>query len=440
MDFKRDTAAASKRSSNKVLITKPDYTGSVWKPKWAWENEARVETHVRFVGPLTDDKTNFLPSRYGPEENEFGQWINRIPLFTGGMGEDKVVSFISALEDPERPGEIWDPTMYPSPADNFVAQANKMAKQDPAMKVMLLEGSKGKPAALPKYIPTVAVAQVVMLRWGVKDYYKSPICPALFYFSSSACDKLCDLLNKETENYRGDPLDLKARFVAGDIVAATTGRVVAFYNAQSGIAATNEEVAVNWTNTNTGENKSRKSTDFQQYTCDLRGKYGIPLNSQGQLSTPEGKQLFTPWVKVLRFLTEAEMVDKLCQAYAELPGLLMDCLRVYKHILPKFVTGDTVVTVAAHPFNKSGSPAVSAAKTPGGTPVIDEDIADVTWGAATSEVGAESGAELSEQMIPPTTVNTGTAPTAANAVAGTEQARVTAAMAKLAALRGQVGK
>ena len=427
--YKQASTAYASRGTGGILITNSSYVGSVWKPKWSKAGEVRAETHVRFVGPLTEDRTNFQPWRFGPEQNEFGPWITRVPVFTGGTAE--TLSFIAAFADPNSPGDCMDTTVSPTPATTFLLHATKMAKADATLKVMLLDGTASKAAPLPKKMSAMGLAQAVLLRHGAKDYYKKPIVPVLMMFSPGACWALEDVLNKEVEGYKGDPLDLKARFVSGDILDANGGRIISFYNDLAGVAAEEAEAVVDWSKADSGGDRP-KAQEFARYACSLKTKLPMPRNAQGQVVTPSGKPVFTPWEKVLRFMTDKEQVELLCRAYADLPGLLSDCLRPYRDMLPKFVKGDAQVTV---PGNKPAAPsaALAAAKTPGTSAAADPDVADVTWGVP-DEADVADGAELSSQMVPPTVTNAET-PAASNEVAA-EEAKIKAAMDKLKALRG----
>lgn len=438
--YKDASAQYTKRASIGIMITKAGYTGSVWKPKWSKAGEARAETHIRFVGPLNEAGTNFMPWRNGPEQNEFSQWLIRVPMFTGGTVEP--LSFIAAFEDPENPGELLDTDVNPTPATVFLKHATKIAKQDPALKMLLLDGSASKPAALPKKLAAVGLAQGILLRHGGKDYYTRPQCPAMFMLSPGACWSLEDLLNKEVENYNGDPLNLPARFVSGDLLDAATGRIVSLFNAQAGVAApasASDEAAVNWSKAGGGGGERPAVVELPRYSCELKAKLPMPRDAQGKIVGPGGKSLFTPWEKALRMLDTREQVEVLCRAYGDLPGLLQDCLRQYKEYWPKFLRGDAAVTMPT-----TSQAAVTAARTvsnnvPDAAP--DADQAMVDWGNAGTALNNQDDVEPLVQL--PTgdaLAGANTQAASANDMIAAEKAKTAAAMAKLAAMKANIGK
>lgn len=433
--FKDAVAQYSKRSDGGTLVTKPTYPGSVWKPKWSGKGEARMETHVRFTGPMTEDRKNFMPCRYGPEDNEFGNWLVCAPVFTGGTTEQ--FSFIAGLEDPNSPGDIMDLTMNPSPAAEFQLHAKRMANSDPMLKNILLEGGKGRRAALPKRLESCAFAQGVIFQHGTLNYYKRPQSPVLFFMSPGACLALQDALNKKVENYTGDPLDLKSRFAAGDILDANSGCVLSFYNALSG-TATPEQTAVDWNKAGSTVGK-QQAEEFSHYACEVKSRVSIPKDANGQLINLAGKPLFTPWSDVIRFLDVKEQVEILCRAYADLPVLLRDCLRTYSDYLPNFVRGNATVTVngnkpVPHPY--INQPPVTSAPNqqtaPSNEPAID-------WGNACGpeDNGPELKAAIDAGLVAPSNVG-GAQSQPAQTVLASNDPRINAAKARLAALQTSV--
>ena len=437
--FKDAVSQYTKRGSSGMLLTKPGYVGSVYKPKWSSRGEPKAETHVRFTGPVTEDGKNFQSWRYGPGDNEFGHWLVCVPVFKGGTTE--TFSFIGALEDPNNPGELLDVTdpVNPSPAYEFQTHASRMANNDPALKNVLLVGGKGRSPALGRRLDGCALAQGVLLLHGINNYYKRPQMPILFQMSQGASNALQGVLNKKVEGYVGDPLDLKNRFASGDILDVNEGRIFSFYNALADTAAP-EETSVNWDKAGAASNQ-QASKEFEHYACELKTKLPIPRDGNGQIMAPAGKTLFTPWKDVIRFLTVEEQVSTLCRAYADLPVLLRDCLRQFSDCLPPFVTGRTTVGVnGTRPQAATYAPTAQAAARPQyqqpAAPAAD--VADVDWANAGEPVG-DSGAELKAAMdmgLAGSQAGQATAPQTTNPA--TSDSRVNAAKARLANLQASV--
>ena len=434
--FKEASSQYGKRNGGGALVTKAEYAGSVFKPKWSSKGEPRAETHVRFVGPLADDRKNFLPCRYGPEESEFGSWLACYPVFAGGTIEQ--FSFIAGYVNPDCPDEVLDLDLNPTPATDFHAHARKMAYADPNLKSILLDGGKGRRAALPRSIEGYGFAQAVILQHGAQNYYKRPQGPALFMMGSGATGALMTLLNQKTEGYAGDPLDLRARFAAGDILDASTGSIISFYNALSGGAAA-AETEVSWDKAGAMP-KPTTTQEFAHYEAAIKSKMSIPRDASGQIINLGGKPLFTPWTKVMRFLGEKEQVEILCRAYADLPGLLRDCLRKYSSSLPNFVLGNASVTVQGNRQAAYQAPQTLAApqQVQVAAPVDEPDVA---WGNAGQPSEGDNGAELKAAMDMGLVGPGAPAAQAAQATvapSATADSRVTAAKARLAALQQSV--
>lgn len=440
--YKQSVQDYSKRSGGGVLFLKPGYGGSAWRPTWSNADEPRKETHVRFVGPLTEDGKALMPCRFGPEESEFNQWIVSLPIFTGGTTE--LFSFVPLFEDPEHPGELLDGDIYPTPATVFQTHASRMAKQDPALEKLLLLGGKKRRPALPKRMSTNAIAQCIIMRHGTNDYYKRPQCPAIIYMSDGARLALEELLNERTPAYTGDPLDLKARFVAGDILDANEGRIVNFYNALSSAnPEATAETTVDWQGGDASE-KRKLVKELPHYTAELKNKMPLPRNRETmQLVGPRGKPLFTPWKDVIRFLDEQEMVDVICRAYSDLKDVLRDCLRPYSDLLPNFVLGNPTVIV---PAGKPAAPAVASQQAPAAPqtvvqqplPATDPNTTVVDWDSAEATPAAtDTGSDLQDAIAVGLTGSEAGKQQPVAAVTASNDAKVTNAMQKLAALRAR---
>lgn len=433
--FKDETAKADQGLGMGTFITQPSYAGRVWRPKWSKAEELRAETHVRFTGPVNDDQTNFMPWRYGPEDNEFGGWIVRVPIFIGGTTSP--ISFVAASPDPDKPGEWLDVDMYPSPAAEFHTHAMKMAKADPVLKVKLLDGAMGRAAALPKRIQSLGLAQGVLLQWGSKNYYKSPQFPVVFFMSYGALTSLCDVLNTKVDGYRGDPLDFTARFSCGDVLDASNGRVFAFYNALSGTVQQGQTGNVEWGN-NGGNTGHRQQKELPRYACDIRGKLPL-LDKSGKIMAPGGKPMFTPWDKVIRLMNDKEQVDLLCRAFADQPGLLRDCLRKYSNLLPAYVRGDAQVVTPGPVTQATQAAQAPTAQAP---TAPDPEVANVDWGGVGVDDVQDTEQNLADAISVGMTAAGAAAPAPAPAatVAAGGNAKVSDAMSKLAELRKGIKK
>ena len=321
------------------LITLPGYTGSVWTPKWS--NESRLETHFRPTGPLTADGTAMMPWRASGEPGNYGEWITGMPILT--MGTANKETFIAAFEDPDSPGDILDPDIHTTPAYEFITNIKRLCRDNTRLENLLMKGGKGRAAAVPGYIATRGLVQGILLRHGTTDYYSKPVS-AMLMLTPSACAAMEEALDAEVEGYNGDPDNYAARFKCGDVLDADGGRILSFYNANTA-AVTSDVTNVNW-NSMKAQNKmgaKKDKSDFSRYACDVvAGPSGAPMtlplprDAQGRISLP-GMQMFTPWSEVLRFLSEDEMIDVIVKAFADMPEIVLSCLKSYHDKLPAYV-------------------------------------------------------------------------------------------------------
>jgi len=351
--YKDASQAYTKRSTRGMLVTTSEYRGSIWKLKW--DKNVKLETHFRPVGPLTEDGKDFLPWRFGPEENNFGPWIVRVPIFQGGTA--RTLTFIPAYGDPDSPGDALDTDIHPTPVTEFIDGAKKAAWNDSTgrLKHILLEGAQNRGPALPKKLKAFGLVQAVLLKHGTYDYYTRPQLPTLMMLSESACIALEESLNKEVEGYNGSPDDFNKRFVCGDILGADSGRILSFYNANAGTETSNENV--DWGNAGKGNGQQQRSQQtLARYACELRQPLPLPRLPDGRLRFAVESQVFTPWEKTIRFLSEKEMVDMIVRAYEDLPALLLQCLRPYAAYLPDFVKGNATVQVMGGPEAAAAGP------------------------------------------------------------------------------------
>jgi len=371
-------------------LVKPTYGGSVWRPKW--NKEAKVETHFRPTGPLLEDKTNFLPWRIDAARDGFGEWFLKVPIFKGGTANFR--TFISQLEDPDHPGELDE--RRKSPADKFREGVYKMAKADAELERQLCKGGSGKGAAVPKKTKPCGLIQGIMLRNGEKEYYTRPHMPAILQLSESASDALAEFLEAKDPNFNGDRSSFD-QFLSGDVLDANAGTIFSFYCAN---VVDPGAAKVDWDKAGEPENKREKrASDFSSYACESRGPLPLPRNPDGTLRNSE--KYFTPWEEILQLLTEEQMVNVLCDAYSDIPDILLATLREYNDMLPRFVKGGATVTVdgnAQQPTARpvaATRPAAAAAATPAAKPRPVQTAPAVNWDAPVGgdEVGDEDGAD-----------------------------------------------
>jgi hypothetical protein len=415
-----------------MKLTTAAYKGEVWSPKW--DDNTRLETHIRPVGPMNKEGTDFLPWRYSGEVNDVGQWLMSYPLFRGGTSE--LTTFVAALQDPKSPGDILDTNEHPSPAHCFVNAAKTMCNNDTSKrwKAILMDGKSGKGAALPKRIGSWGFIQGILLQHGntAKISYKSPRWPVMLMMSPSALTAVLDVLNTEKEGYVGDPEDYNARFACGDVIGVTTGSILSLFNGRTEKTTTDAGGGVDWSKTGV-KTGHRTVTELAYYKCEVVKRLQLPKNANGVISLPgaENKQLFTPWEKAIRLLSEAEMVDALCKAYSDVPELLRFCLKPYYQYLPAFVKGDVAVTVP----ERSAVPEAQAPTAPQATqaaaaPAADDASEDVDWAGAQNEAPADITPDNVGEVM-----QAGVTAAAATASSGAQKSSDPAIAAALAALQ-----
>lgn len=378
--FKEQYTSNTSISLPGMLVTSRSYKGSVWKPKW--DDNVRLETHFRAVGPLTGDLKGFMPWRMNPEPNEFGSWLASVPIFVGGTS--KMITCIPLFADTSSPGDTLDVKTKPTPITRFVDYVRDWVAADQTKRWdgLLYRGGAGRGAAVPKWIKSVVLIQGILLKHGIKDYYKKPQMPMTLMLSTSAWAALQELLNAEIENYKGDPMDFNARFKCGDILGPDTGRVMSFFNARAE-AVTTEAATVDWSQAGQAFT-SKAKRELAQFGCELGKVLRLPKLSDGRIAFAVKGDVFTPWEKALRFLDAQEMVELLCQAYEDLPGLLYRALsESYLEYLPKFVKDTGGEDVERRQIAAKEMPRVTPAAKPVAVQSDDEAVAN--WGEALEE-------------------------------------------------------
>jgi hypothetical protein len=350
--YKRAREQGDASGSNRLykLLVKPEWRGTVWKPRW--NKELRTETHFRPTGPMTEDRKGFLPWRLSGEESNFGPWLGALPIITFGTAAKNTV--VVAFEDPDRPGEMLDTDVHPTPITQFIANARTIANNDPRIEHALFKGGPGRSAAIPR-LGAVGLMQGVLLQSGTNNYYQAPKFPALMMLSSSACSALEDTLNAEVEGYAGDPENWDTRFQCGDILNPDAGRILSFYTDGAPTAATGAGAAqaVDWNKGAAGNKKADKSKEFAGYACEVVGAtagapitFPLPRREDGTLGIGD-KSFFTPWRDVVRFLGAEEMIEVLVKSFEDHPEILLAALKPYHDQLPNYIKENATVIVSA---------------------------------------------------------------------------------------------
>jgi hypothetical protein len=343
------------------MISQKGFAGGVWTPAWSKAGEVRAETHFRIVGPPTADGKGIIPYRESGEPRNFSHWIVPAAVFKGGTS--KFVSFIAEQKDED--GKPIDPQYQPSPAHIFVDYVYRRAKEDPAIKVNLTEGSRGAPV---RAIKDHAFVQGILFRHGGKDYYEGNKFKigTILMLSPSAASAIEEMVDLEHEDYTGDPDDYAARFVHGNIIDADTGPIIKLYNALCGEAAS-ESKEVDLSAAAKGGGSGKGSTEFASYACEIvKPSLPLPRDPDGVLTFHKQGRLFTPWNKALRFLTDQEMVETLVRAYEDHPDVLRAALGSrYGEFLPNFIKGNASVTA---PEAGDAQPESASAPTASSTP------------------------------------------------------------------------
>jgi hypothetical protein len=142
----------------------------------------------------------------------------------------------------------------------------------------------------------------------------------------------------------------------------------------------------------------------------------------GKVGLPNMK-LFTPWHEVLRFLTEDEMLDVIVRSFADMPEIVLACLKTYHDKLPPYVknsatsiamgniTGNTdqLPGIGAAPLTPTPAPQ-GAGTVPAGTPLPQaapqQSVGTVAPGATAPQAAAVNwaGAPAPEASTAPAAV------------------------------------
>lgn len=344
MAFKDKSDSAS-RSMSGIIIKHPSYAGMVTKP--AYGKEFREYTLFRPTGPLNKEGTDFMPWRNSGAEGDFGiggamDWVYKEDVFSGGTVER--VTFLAAHVDES--GEAIDNEMSSSIVHDFVRLVKRQVKGT-VDELKLFKGGQGRSPAL-AFPKTNGFIQGMLFARGAENYADAPKFPCIMMLTTSAKDALIQVLEAPNPEFTGDADDLENRFMSGDLLSATRGKLLCFYAdkpepvtvGSSGIKPT---LNVNMSNSNlsTAANKVDK---FNRYICDIRdqGFSDFPRDASGRIAIPSDK-LFTPWNKALRYLTQDEMIEQLIKAFNDVPHILKMGLGHIPGALPASITVGRVI-------------------------------------------------------------------------------------------------
>lgn len=367
-----------------VFVTLPTYPGSVYKPKW--DKRVKLETHFRVTGPVADDGKSMLPCRLSAAVDDFSDWLHIAKVFDGGSASR--VTFVAEMTDEH--GQPRDPT-FPTPVDDFIDTVYKLAKNDPALKVYLLDGGRDKPRAV-KRPKDHGFIQGVLFRHGETSLYAKPKFPVCLILGPAALRALLETMNTRNEQFSGASDDYAGMFAPGDITHIAQGRLLSFYNPS---VATSEDEAnqeANWGSApgvGTDTRAERDDTDIGRYACEVRPKaMPLPVDATGKLVIPPA-QLFTPWNKTIRRLDEKSMIDMLVRAFSDVPHVLRAAFALRADMLPPSIMKGRSVSATGGQFDAGGrgAPAHSAPATTSDTVPTDDEL-PMAWVAspATTEV------------------------------------------------------
>lgn len=321
-----------------MVVKSPSYPGALVKP--VFNRDVREYTLFRPTGPVNKEGTDFLPWRNSPAPGDFGiggfnDWFFKEDVFDGGTAHR--VTFIAATKDEN--GQIISNDIRPSVAHDFVTLVRRGVK-DTVDEIKLMKGSSrgGAPVKTPR---THGFVQGMLMARGQKDYRSAPRFPCILMLTQSAREALYDALEAQVPNYTGDPQDMEARFLSGNVLTAAGGKLLAF-SSNRPEATKRAEVGPTTFVPGGGVQQSsgqRGDTEFLRYICEIhpQGFDDLPRDANGKLAIAR-EMLFTPWDQALMFLTEQEMIEQLIRAYLDVPHILRIGLGHIPGALPDSIT------------------------------------------------------------------------------------------------------
>ena len=364
-----------------------NFTGKIVRLSWKFMNQ------LRLVGPLTEDLKGMLPTRYGPEDNDFGPFFMQAPIFRGGSTRN--VTFFTGIKDPEDDTAFLNIKLHQPPICRFFERVKKMSYGDTpealAIKQALLTGGPGRAAPLADPSKSHGLVQGIQFRQDRDNPSRiEPIVNCLFILTTSARSALEAKLNEKVDNYTGDSGDLTAQFVAGDIVNADTGALIKIYNSgidQQAAGAGQQEQQVDWSKAQAGS--SGGDNQVSKYICEVGNPLPLERLQDGRIKLAVEGTLFTPWNECLNFLTEREQFDLVVQAFEDYPKILCQVFSDKLDWMPENVKRNTETmhtqagTLAVPPdtaYNMTPGAALpgvgTGAQVPGNTPpTVDAGVA-----------------------------------------------------------------
>ena len=340
-----DKVSSGSSGLDGVFIKASSYPGNIWKPKW--DDQIRLETHIRPVGPLTADKKSFIPWRFTTAQSDFTGWLYPEFMFSGGT--TRRVSFLAAIKD--EAGNVINSSVFPSPAHVFVREAFKLMNLDRYRAVKEKLGTKmpGRGYPLTK-INVEVLVQCIVFRVGAKDMTRKPVFPAVMWLGKSARYAFENALNEKDPEYRGSPDDINKVFKVGNPLDPEVGKMFSFYNARAAsISATEVGDEVNLdAGGGGGFGDGGGHVQLAAYACDVKKSPKLPRNADGTVKL--GARLFTDWDKALLHLSPERMVEVLFSAYEDLgKAFFLDIYRDHKEWLPKCLASPTTISTPSKP-------------------------------------------------------------------------------------------
>ena len=385
-----------------MMIKAPSFGGALVRPVWG--KRVKEWTLFRPTGPLNKDRTDFMPWRNSGAEGDIGiggnlDWFYKEDVFDGGTANR--VTFLAASLDEN--GNVVDNEAQPSIAHDFVRLVRRAVK-DTLDENKLFKGSNERPAPM-KTPKTYGFVQGMLVAHGTKDYSDSPKFPCILMLTQSARIAMWKALEEENPEFSGDPDDIANRFLSGDVLTAAGGKMLAFSsNAAEAVGGVAKKVSFGGGVPAKNKGATDDPEEFKKYICEVRdqGFEDLPRDANGRLLIPEAS-LFTPWNKVLHYLTAEEMIKQLVRAYQDMPHILIAGLGHIPDALPESITkgksihpgkGPAAADAPAAPAVQVAAPAakarpVASTVAPKFAPIAN--VAEVEGGEAEEQLeGAES--------------------------------------------------
>jgi hypothetical protein len=311
--------------------------------------EFKSRTLFRPFGPPTADMKQIVPTRcqnadgtLSARPKDYSSWITAKQLVKG-VGTSEWATFL--LNQVDENGNYLPRQQHKTPYDILYKTWKAMCARDDKLK-QLGVGSNEKRAAI-QPIKTFAMIQGALAEHRGKQI-NPPILPTILVLSWSAKGSLETLMEIETDTFRAlSPeqkqqfaSDVKSRFASWDILNYDTGKYLLFYGNKSG-AVVSSPAAVDWSGQQS-YTPNGESQELSKYLVKPVDCPPLPRDASGQMLFATQGRLFTPWEKVLRFLSNEEMADILVGAFRDQPTLLIESFSAYGWLPASLARGQMI--------------------------------------------------------------------------------------------------